>query len=407
MAQKFTTASFVLLILIGPILALAIKGLSALLALAGLLSTVALVSQGKWLRLSQAKQHGASLALLAWVSLSAIWSVHDDAGNKLVQLLLSIFLATSLFLLFAQLSDDEKAIWRRRISISIGLGLGLSLLLGPWHLYAPTLGEAVSSVLELTRQVNRSLTIVAVLVFIYAGSLVKTRPRAAYALLAVTTTVAFYSESQSAALAMTFGLLAIAMARLSVAITRRLILASFALSLLLIAPFSIRAFEQKWSDTYLPQAIQHTAAPNIRSWIYYVYSKEFLSTATYGRGLQSSRHFNPENLETYTKPCEQMPRVYSFCATALENQRVASHAHNLFLQILFELGIVGGFLTLLALGKWLPRKQSENEIWQTGAWAAAMGTLMFSYNFWQAWLMASLLICALCATMLLPDDAAE
>ena len=102
-----------------------------------------------------------------------------------------------------------------------------------------------------------------------------------------------------------------------------------------------------------------------------------------------------------------MPRAYSFCAAALENQRVASHAHNLFLQILFELGIVGGFLTLLALGKWLPRKQSENEIWRTGAWAAAMGTLMFSYNFWQAWLMASLLICALCATILLPDDAAE
>jgi hypothetical protein len=385
---------------------LAIKGFPALLALAGLLSTVALVSQGKWLRLSQAKHHGASLALLAWVSLSAIWSVHDEAEKKLVQLFLSIFFATSLFLLFAQLSDDEKAFWRRRISISIGLGLGLSLLLGPWHLYAPTLGDAVSSVLELIRQVNRSLTIVAILVFIYAGSLVKTHPRIAYALLAVATTVAFYSESQSAALAMTFGLLAIAMARLSVAITRRLILASFALSLLVIAPFSIRAFEQNWSDTYLPQAIQN-ASPNIRSWIYYVYSKEFLSTATFGRGLQSSRHFNPENLETYTKPCKQMPRVNRVCATALESQRVASHAHNLFLQILFELGIVGGFLSLLALGKWLPRKQSENEIWRTGAWAAAMGTLMFSYNFWQAWLMASLLICALCATILLPDDAAE
>lgn len=406
MAPKFTTACFVLLILIGPILALAIKGFPALLALAGLLSTVALVSQGKWLRLSQAKHHGASLALLAWVSLSAIWSVHDEAEKKLVQLFLSIFFATSLFLLFAQLSDDEKAFWRRRISISIGLGLGLSLLLGPWHLYAPTLGDAVSSVLELIRQVNRSLTIVAILVFIYAGSLVKTHPRIAYALLAVATTVAFYSESQSAALAMTFGLLAIAMARLSVAITRRLILASFALSLLVIAPFSIRAFEQNWSDTYLPQAIQN-ASPNIRSWIYYVYSKEFLSTATFGRGLQSSRHFNPENLETYTKPCKQMPRVNRVCATALESQRVASHAHNLFLQILFELGIVGGFLSLLALGKWLPRKQSENEIWRTGAWAAAMGTLMFSYNFWQAWLMASLLICALCATILLPDDAAE
>ena len=244
-APKFTTACFVLLILIGPILALAIKGFPALLALAGLLSTVALVSQGKWLRLSQAKQHGASLALLAWVSLSAIWSVHDEAGNQLLQLLLSIFFATSLFLVFAQLSDDERTIWRRRISISIGLGLGLSLLLGPWHLYAPNLSEALRSVLELIRQVNRSLTIVAVLVFIYAGFLVKTRPRAAYALLAVATMVAFFSKSQSAALAMTFGLLAIAMARLSVAITRRLILASFALSLLLIAPFSIRAFEQK------------------------------------------------------------------------------------------------------------------------------------------------------------------
>jgi hypothetical protein len=68
---------------------------------------------------------------------------------------------------------------------------------------------------------------------------------------------------------------------------------------------------------------------------------------------------------------------------------------------------IKGFSALLALGKWLPRKQSENEIWRTGAWAAAMGTLMFSYNFWQAWLVAGLLICALCATILLPDDAAE
>ncbi len=407
MAQRFSTTSLILLVLIGPLLALAIKGFAALLALAGTFASIALILQNKWPNMSRFKSHAWPLALLTWVSLSAIWSLHDDAGNKLVQLLLSLFFAISLLFLFEQLEQEEKSVWRRRISISLSLGLGLSLLLGPWQIYAPNLADALSPVLELLRQVNRSLTIVAILVFIYAGSIVQRRPRIAFALLAVSTAVAFYSESQSAALAMTLGWLALGLAHFSVKATRLLILASFALSLLFIAPFSIRAFEEKWSTTYLPQAIHNTAAPNIRSWIYYVYSKEFLPKALFGHGLQSSRNFNPENLDAYVSECRKMSHSYGHCSSAIENQTVAAHAHNLLLQILFELGIIGGILCLFVLGKWLPSQQSQTHIWRMGAWGAGMGTLMFSYNFWQSWLMASLLICALSAAILLPSNTAK
>ena len=402
-AQRFSTTSLILLVLIGPLLALAIKGFAVLLALAGIFAALALILQDKWPNISRFKPHGWPLALLTWISLSAIWSLHEDAGNKLVQLLLSLFFAISLLFLFEQLDEEKKSLWCKRISISIGLGLGLSLILGPWQIYAPNLADALSPVLELLRQVNRSLTIVAILVFIYAGSIAQRRPRIAVALLAISTAVAFYSESQSAALAMALGWLALGLARMSVKVTRRLILASFALSLLLIAPFSIRAFEERWSTTYLPQAIHNTAAPNIRSWIYYVYSKELLPKALFGHGLQSSRNFNPENLDVYVSECQKMSHSYRHCDLALENQTVAAHAHNLFLQILFELGIVGGVLCLFVLGKWLPSQQSDTNMWRMGAWGAGMGTLMFSYNFWQSWLMASLLICALSAAIVLPN----
>jgi hypothetical protein len=46
-AQRFSTTSLILLVLIGPLLALAIKGFAVLLALAGIFAALALILQDK------------------------------------------------------------------------------------------------------------------------------------------------------------------------------------------------------------------------------------------------------------------------------------------------------------------------------------------------------------------------
>ena len=401
-----TSISFALLLLIGPFLAFAIKGLSALLSLAGLAALISLLVQRKWPEKQAWRRFLWPLALLAWMIASVSWSAHPDALETLLKLLPALVFYAALSFQFGQFEADDKARWRKRYGLSLMAGVLVALALGPWPFYAPGLEHAMRDILEIPRQVNRSIGIIAVLIFSLIAYLKPHYPRQSMVLLAATVVVAMLSQSQSAALSIIIGLLAVGLAHISVALCRRLILLSFAASLVLAVPLATTAFEQNWTQKYAPEVVKKSAAPTIRSWIYYVYAQEIKQRPLIGHGLQSAKGFSPNGMDDYVQQGLDNDVPKMFIKSLKKPATIAAHAHSLFLQILFELGVIGAILAFMALRQLLPKTESHISKWVLGTWAAGLGTTMFSYHLWQSWLIAALLLAALTRQILLDKDAA-
>ena len=74
---------------------------------------------------------------------------------------------------------------------------------------------------------------------------------------------------------------------------------------------------------------------------------------------------------------------------------LASHPHNLFLQVFFELGVLGSLIfgiMLASIADALARAHSRQVPMLMGAFAAGLGALLFSYNMYQGWLISGALL---------------
>lgn len=393
-SRRAATVSFSLLLLAGPLLALSVRGFAAQLTLSGLAASIALIIQPSKLDWQRLKPYALPLSAFGYILLSAAWSVSERAGDTALRLTLTSGFAVTILLAFHELAVEEKSKWVRRFIASVSGGIIIALIIGPYNVYWPKLPALLEAHFELLRQVNSSLSIMPVFLFLAGLVWTDKKPRFAAFIIAAALLATLLSESQTSLLAMILGLVAFGLAKLHRNLPRPLIFAALAICTVFSVPFFKASFQNDWVQNYAPTIVQEKGAGEIRQWIYYVYASEAVEKPLLGHGLNGTKYFSPHSLKDYTTQVIDNREVRYYAQQADKNDVIAAHAHNLFLQIVFEFGYLGALLILAAiwqlftkLDKILTLRQAP---WVWGAIGASLGTLMFGFTIWHSWLMAAL-----------------
>ena len=409
MANRTSIIMMYLLLLSGGLLAVAIRGFAPMMMLAGFAALVALIARHYKPDWSQWPRYVLPLIFLAYAVASSFWSINADAPSVALRLVLTSLFVAAMIANFNYLDtthDTELAEkWRRRLSISLLFGMAVTLLIAPYNVVWPQLALHLSGLLELVRQVNSALTLSIIFLFILCSKYAAQSPKLIGAGFIICLIITALSESQTALLALMLGLIALGLAWFSTRLCRQLIFAALAISILFAAPLFTASYQNKWVKNYAPTLVQSKGSGEIREWIFYVYAHEASKKPFFGHGLNSTKYFSPENIDSYFAAIENDASLRPLLNMVQTSRVVAAHAHNLFLQIIFEFGYVGALLLLAAVWQFFARLEAlpkAQAIWIWGAIGAGLGAVMFSYTLWHSWLMAALGYSFFLAYIMLP-----
>ncbi|MDB2584937.1 O-antigen ligase family protein [Alphaproteobacteria bacterium] len=370
-----------------------------MLVLSGICALLALTSSHRFVDTVFLKRNALSIATVGLLVTSALWGISERAAETALRLVLVLAFMLAIPAMFERLDVESQQKWSRYLASSMALGIVCVLFIGPYNLYLPALEDWLSPYLELVRQVNAALTILPVFLFLLLAQIKTARPFWHYGgmclILGIALVVTAVSNSQTSLLSMLLGLSALGLASLSIRLCRNIIFVAI-LAATLLAPFVFTAaYEQKWIERFTPSLIQQQASGQTRSFIYYVFSQESLKRPVFGHGINASKYFVPETLDDYVRLTHDRPKAAKAVRKWQKNGRFASHAHNIFLQIIFEVGYLGALLVLATIWQFLRRLEAHTVaiqgaplIW--GSVGAGLGSLMFGYTIWHSWLMAAL-----------------
>ena len=408
MTPIFSSLSLSLLLLSGPFLFLSVRGLAPMLVLSGVCALLALTSSPRFVDTVFLKRNALSIATVGLLVTSALWGISERAAETALRLVLVLAFMLAIPVMFERLDVESQQKWSRYLASSMALGIVCVLLIGPYNLYLPALEDWLSPYLELLRQVNAALAIFPVFLFLLLAQARADKPLFVFALLGIALAVAAVSQSQTSLLAMLLGLIGLGLASVSIRLCRNIIFVTLLASTLL-APFVFRiAYEQKWVERYTPSLLQDEAAGQTRSFIYYVFSQEALKRPLLGHGINATKNFVPETLSEYAKLTHDRPKAAANLQVWQASGGFVSHAHNLFLQIIFEFGYIGALLILATIWQLLVRLEARS-VGHPGApfiWAsisAALGSMMFGYTIWHSWVIATLAFMVVFSRLLRPQ----
>ena len=391
-------ASFPILFLSGPALDFAIKGFAPILALAGLAAILALLVQRSFhrpaLRATWRDLPAVLVAAFAYGPASAIWGISERAVDTGMRLMLVVSFACAVIVVFNNLSDEQRMRWARRLRLSLGLGIFAALIIGPYNAYWPGAVDFVGTYFKLLRQVNNSLTVLPAFLFILLGSWQKQRRLLQVLIIVITCGVSFISESQNSFLAMVLALIAFGLAKISVPLCRQLIFACLAVCTLASPLVFSAAYHANWVANYAPQTFAERNAGDVREWIYHVYAEEAANKPLFGHGINGTKDFKPADLEAYIAQTSDAPVLQNILRKDTQSGAVASHAHNLFLQLIFEFGYVGALLVLAAVWRffaWLNfYADAHRAPYYWASIAACLATVLFGLTLWHSWFMTAI-----------------
>ncbi|MBE8191744.1 MAG: hypothetical protein HAW65_07270 [Alphaproteobacteria bacterium] len=420
---------FFTLCLSGVVLPIAVKGFSALFAIAAVLCLISLIQKRP---LKYLRQHflGGNLGwvwvLVAYIFASYFWSA-TPAFSGALALKLIAFISGFVALLIWMKNTSFTPAQIKYLAASVSIGVGATFISGLWMHYTPYLnmasqyinGQDLSLWLgytsEPTRQVNRALGIASVLIFICAAFYARSHPKLMVASLIAAISISLLSQSQSAALAMIMGVVVFAFAKATTnpmpRLTHRLMIAGFVGAILFSAPLAKYSFDQPQINNLIPAKLNEVASVNIRRFIFYVYANDTQGHTLFGRGLNSDRNYAPAALPDYLRTAQSIPSMASIPAY-FENKNtaiIAQHPHYIFLQFIFNFGIVGGILFLLAviqaLRLLLATAPTSHYPYYLAAVSAYCGQFLFSYSLWQSVMIASSFVIFIIAMMLHKETA--
>ncbi len=378
-------------LLIGPAHGLAVKSFAPILALSGLACLVAALLGRNRIILSLPQNLSFISVFIAYLFVSVFWSDNDSAFERFFIFLSVIIFGMAVVHNGKNLPPQQFRIWHRLLLASITIGCLLAMILGPYNIYWPQAQSDLGPDFEILRQVNRSLVVLPIMLMVLAVAVRKPYRYLVLLALLASLIISYFSNSQSALLALLVALAGLAMGFFAASISRFIIWACLAFALLASPLLHIASFENKWVAKYGPEVIVEKGSAEIREWIFYVYAKETLKQPVFGHGFRSSRNFHPANMQAYfTEGMESSERTKNFLRG--HTQTIAQHPHNIFLQTLYELGYLGALLLLAAAWQFLKRIEDtfldDQKPWIWGAIGAGLGGIMFSHSVWQSWSMA-------------------
>ena len=408
-----TLTALTFLLLIGPLHAFAVKGFAPILALAGLFSLMALISNRQAFVSSQivqqVKRYGYALAFMAYAFLAVFWSSYEAALGSFLTATGIIVFTIAAIKTINQSDSHKRRLWERLLIASMIAGCVLVMIIGPYNVYWPNIAADLNYPFELLRQVNRSLIILPIILMLLGAVLPRNYRWLVVFGLACGFVVTYFSNSQSALLALCIGSAGLFLGYAAARFTRFIIWICLAVALLSAPLIHIASYENKWVKNYAPKVVIQKGAAEAREWLFYVYAKESLKEPIIGHGLRSGRSFEPADMRNYIAEGEARGgRVGKFVSVYKDRRNINLHPHNIFLQIIFEFGFLGAILWLLAMWQMLKRLDEgfnpQSKPWMWGAFGAGLGGIMFSHSIWQSWSLSIWATCIIVACTLCQGD---
>ena len=244
-----------------------------------------------------------------------------------------------------------------------------------------------------TYVLNRSLAALCLTVWpalMLAWNLGGKRPAYGLALgiYALTALAVFWSQHETSKVALALATITFLLAYLSPRLTSGLVAAAWLGACLLVVPLALQAYKAGWqNDARLPVS----ARARVILWGHT--SELVMQRSWLGMGVGSTKYYDKQRVTTAPRAKGQ---VYA--------ERTGKHAHNIYLQTWFELGVVGAvFLAGLGLAvlRAIRALPSAAQPFALAAFASAAATAGFSWGMWQTWYMAffafGFAVVALCA----------
>jgi O-antigen ligase len=320
----------------------------------------------------------ALAVLLAWSAITAFWAFEPTESLFLTLRLTAMFAAGFFLYAVAETLDDSQRLIVGRW-LTIGLLLSLAVLAGEiafdYRLMALLRGPNAPS---LTASLNRGATALAMLSWPVSAYLWQRGGRWQAVILPIAAGgILLASESQAAGLAMIIGA-----ATLLIALTRRqagrIFLGLTSVALFAGAPFiAKRLYTLGWHQaTWLPDTAQQ------RVEIWNTVAGLIARKPLFGWGFDASRVISRQ---AYTAADGSVGLAFL-------------HPHNAMLQVLLELGAVGGaiaVIVLLIVLARLERLPAVSRLFGQASFAATLAIAGTAYGIWQYQWLATIFSTAL------------
>ena len=379
-----TLALFCLLLpltsLLGP------KIVAPMLAVAGLVVGGLAWRAGLPLRLPDRPIAAVTLALLAWCAVTLFWAPGVERAAVLIGRVAVLLAAGGVLFATASALEDEARVLLGRC-IALGVGLSVAIIVIELTLDYPItrLFRPGSSGYEIRTALNRGATAMAILVWPAAAWLWTVGRRSvALALLIATGLVLPFLASLAAVTGFTAGVVVTALASANRKAGWRLLIVA-TLAAFLLSPMAGRVFNAAdlQDAQWLPSSAQH----RIEIWNF---TAELIAEKPlFGWGFDAARYVS-----------DIVPE------TADGGRAIMTlHPHNALLQILLEIGVVGGAIGLALLLLLVTRLEvlpRPTHAFAQGMYAASLTIAAVAYGVWQNQWLALLISAAALLRLIAP-----
>lgn len=310
--------------------------------------------------------------LIAWCLIASLWSYQPlDAATRALRI--GVLLAVLAYL--CALCGHFDATQRRMVGLGLGAGIALTVVvvIVEFTLGFPiftALKGPVSHVYYASSQLNRGISTLAILVWpLAAYAWLSGQRLAALAAPPAVFALILASESTATMLGLAAGVIAAVLACLG-RTAGRLVLAAAVAGTLIASPGIAKLMKQTSLEQadYLPNTVRY------RVHVWDIVADHILERPVAGWGFDFS--------SSIPMPHEASPRG--------ERRPIPSHPHNGPLQILLELGAIGGLLTLgflFLVGRKIDRLPSAGRICATAMSVTILIIASTAYGMWQShWL---------------------
>ena len=368
-----------LLLLSGLVIALAPKGLAALILLLAVFAAVNLWARGETFHLPVNAATMNVFALFAWAGVSVLWAQDmSGAGRKFGQLTAFVLCLFPLwrFAVTTQIFSSRAVQLGLLASFLISWGIAAFIVF-----FSDQFVDAIAvlnsglqakgfSAIQMQNHVtvsNRAITFLVPLTFVLFARF--SDQKWMYApILVMIFSVALNSNNQSALIGICLPVVFMMLASFWPEKAKTLFSVLVVLAALLVVPLSVVNYNKGLTSAVMPDKFLKEAHIAQRTDLYYAYSMAWAERPLVGYGLDSSSSVDFGDKE------------YN-----LWREKVSvHHPHNFFLQLLYELGLPGllsFIIILLHFGR---------QIDTLPLTLSVLGISFFAYNLWQSWLVGML-----------------
>jgi O-antigen ligase len=369
-----------------------------LLLVAGGLLLGAWRRTGDWRQLFQPHPvFMAALAVVLYAFLSAAWS--PDPGGTLGK---AALLLGAVLLTFA--GGNAAAAWDKAELRRASLAFALGALLGALYILAgiltrDSLRRAAESVVTLLSPdsgapastkfkpefLRRSVTMLVLHLWpalLAVTALVRPSRRLAFTLLvfAAVSIPVFFSGRESAQLALVGSVLAFVLASVWRRGMPRLLAAAWCLAFVAVLPLTLSAYQAEW---HMEESLPKSARARVILWGHT--AERVFENPWIGVGADATAEITKRSVA-------DQPKGY------IAPRTTGPHAHNLFLQIWFELGLVGAVLAAIAgaaIALRIASLSPEVRPFAAATFATFGISVAFAWGIWQTWLICGVALAAL------------